>query len=245
MAKGKRSTRTSIDDDDKPCYAKGFNTLRITPVKFKTPRQQKLSEAIQSNDITFAIGSAGTGKSFIPVYEAVQALKDGDIDGIILSRPTVEAGGTMGFLPGNTDEKLGPYMAPLLDCFEDLIGIDSMQELIAAKIIQFIPIQFMRGRTFKKKFILVDEAQNATKEQLKLCLTRIGEDSIMVVTADDKQIDINNGDSCIHDLPRFDNVEGIGFVRFSDREVIRSKAVKLVLSCYQGKPIAPMKDLNA
>src|SRR5690606_17801037 len=127
-----------------------------------------------------------------------------------------------------------PFLAPLLDCIEDIVGPELAQKLIEGEIVKFIPIQFLRGRTLKNSFVIVDEAQNASKEQLKLILTRIGEGSKCVVTADDKQLDIPASESCIQDFQRFFGVDGIGYVKFDDRDVMRSKAVKLVLSCYDG-----------
>jgi phosphate starvation-inducible PhoH-like protein len=239
MARKGKPGRNDERFDDEPIYKMGLNNIQLDKLTYKTLKQKQAHKEIVDNDISFMVGSAGTGKSFLPVYCAIDGLLKGEYSNIVLTRPTVEAGETMGFLPGTAEEKIAPFLTPLLDCVEDLIGPELTQDLVKAGIIKFVPIQFLRGRTIKNAFLIVDEAQNADKDQLKLVLTRIGEGTKCVVTADDKQIDIDPKSSCINDFQRFFNVEGIGYCKFSDKDVMRSKAVKLVLSCYDG-PVKPL-----
>lgn len=221
---------------DESVVKKGLNTLRVLQIKFKTERQKIASEAVKKNDLTFLIGAAGTGKTFIACSEAANALANGDCDGILLVRPAVEAQESIGFLPGSMHEKLDPYMRPLFDCFSELIKKETFESLKAHEVVEICALGFVRGRTFKNKVVIFDEMQNATREQLKMALTRLGEGSKCIVTMDPTQIDLEYPeDSCIHDVAKFKDQDGIGFVVFPNSDVVRSKIVKKVLEIYQPK----------
>ncbi|MEM9495984.1 MAG: PhoH family protein [Pseudomonadota bacterium] len=188
--------------------------------------QAKLLDAIAEKPLTFAIGAAGTGKTFLAVAKAVEALEAGDVRRIILSRPAVEAGESLGFLPGDMEEKLSPYLRPLYDALCDRISSKRLKALLAEGVIEIAPIAYMRGRTLNNAYVLIDEAQNCTYGQLKMLLTRLGWNSSMVVTGDPEQSDLLNGLSGLKDIAdKLEGLERVGVVRFSGAEVVRHPLV--------------------
>lgn len=208
----------------------GFSIPLLINVKPKNESQRLALKAIKENDVSFIGGPAGTGKTFLVVSEIVNGLKAERFKKVIISRPTVEAGETMGYLPGTADEKLEPYIRPFKDCFEEIIGEKATKELFDSKVIEIAPFQFMRGRTFKDAFIVYDETQNATPEQFELAMTRIGEGSKCVVTYDEWQIDLHPDDSCVRLINKFENQDYFGFYKFTKSDIVRSEAVKRVLA---------------
>jgi phosphate starvation-inducible PhoH-like protein len=188
--KSKQSYAQYETDYDLPFYKTGTEGIRVNSFKYKNLSQKAAHETIKSNILTFIGGEAGTAKTFICVAEAVMQLKAGAVKKVIISRPTVEAGTSLGFLPGGEKEKMDPYLIPIYDILEYFLGVDQLNRLMEDKIIVVVPFQMMRGRTFNDAYILLDEAQNATRDQLRLALTRIGENSQCVVTFDPKQCDL-------------------------------------------------------
>jgi phosphate starvation-inducible PhoH-like protein len=209
-------------------------SLTVKRVHPKNERQGQLLESIDENDLTFVIGPAGTGKTFTVVHAALMALRDDVVQRIIISRPAVTAGEDLGFLPGSVGEKMDPYLKPMLDAFRSLIGPQALQALRDNYYIEILPFAFMRGMNLSNAFVFLDEFQNATADQMKTALTRIGEGSVCVVAADPEQIDLEDKSlSSIHDMHRFRNVKGIGFTEFLPQDVLRSRIVRTVLGCYQ------------
>jgi len=209
----------------------GNDGLVIRP---RTPNQLKLVETVETNDLTFAIGPAGTGKTYVAVALAVKALKNKEVRKIILTRPAVEAGENLGFLPGDLNEKLAPYLQPLYDALRDMIPADKLKTYNEGGIIQVAPLAYMRGRTLDNAFVILDEAQNATQMQMKMFLTRMGKTAKFIVTGDISQIDLpRNQRSGLPDAIKIlDKVKGIGFVYFNDRDVVRHELVKKILNAY-------------
>ncbi len=203
-------------------------------VKARTAGQKRLVECCMKNDITFAIGPAGTGKTYTAVALAVRALKNREIRRIILTRPAVEAGENLGFLPGDLKEKIDPYLRPLYDALFDMIPSEKLQAFLANGTIEVAPLAFMRGRTLDNAYVILDEAQNATQSQLKMFLTRMGPSAKMIVTGDVTQIDLpkNSPSGLIQGLALLNGIEGIGFVMLDARDVIRHKLVKDIIEAY-------------
>ena len=203
-------------------------------VKARTPGQKKLVESSEKNDIIFAIGPAGTGKTYTAVALAVRALKNKEIRRIILTRPAVEAGENLGFLPGDLKEKIDPYLRPLYDALFDMIPGDKLQSFITNGIIEVAPLAFMRGRTLDHAFVILDEAQNATQSQLKMFLTRMGPSAKMIVTGDVTQIDLpkSQPSGLIQGMGLLNGIPGIGFVHLDARDVVRHKLVKAIIEAY-------------
>ncbi len=201
----------------------------------KTFSQKKYLQAIKQNDLVFAVGPAGTGKTYVAVMHAIWTLKEGRVKKIILTRPAVEAGENLGFLPGDLKEKIDPYLRPLYDALYEALGVKSTEELIEKGIIEIAPLAYMRGRTLDNAYVILDEAQNTKTNQMKLFLTRLGFNSKMVVTGDITQIDLKEKElsGLIHALKLLDNVEGINVVRFSRIDVIRHPLVQKVLEKYE------------
>jgi phosphate starvation-inducible PhoH-like protein len=213
------------------------DTLQPALRKVVTPRnlaQKKYLQAMQDNDITFAIGPAGTGKTFLAVAVAAAALNDRGIKRIVLCRPAVEAGEKLGFLPGDLAEKINPYLRPLYDSLYDIIGFEKVGKLIERSVIEIAPLAFMRGRTLNDSFIILDEAQNTTPEQMKMFLTRLGFGSKAVITGDITQIDLPEGKrSGLRDAQELLNgVEGISFFHFTHRDVVRHPLVGRIVNAY-------------
>lgn len=219
-------------DVEKDAILKGFNDKWIKP---KTPGQKKLVEAIENQDIVFAVGPAGTGKTYIAVALAVKGLRDKKFKKIVLVRPAVEAGESLGFLPGDLKEKIDPYLRPLYDSLEDMIGPEKLNGYIEKNIIEIVPLAYMRGRTLNHSFIIMDEAQNATETQMKMFLTRLGQESKIIVTGDLSQIDLpkSQKSGLIHATKILQKIEGIGFVFFNAQDVVRHPLVTRIIHAYE------------
>lgn len=205
-----------------------------SPIKAKTVNQQRLVKAVQDFDLVFALGPAGTGKTFISVAMAVKALKNKQVKKIIITRPAVEAGENLGFLPGDLKEKIDPYLRPIYDALNDMIPYEKLKFYMEREIIEIAPLAYMRGRTLNNAFILLDEAQNTTPMQMKMFLTRMGPDSKMIVTGDTSQIDLPpNQRSGLKEAVRIlVEVNSIGFVELNERDVVRHRLVRDIIEAY-------------
>ena len=203
-------------------------------IKAKSANQRRLVESIETHDMVFAIGPAGTGKTYTAVAMAVSYLKSKKVKRIILTRPAVEAGENLGFLPGDLKEKLDPYLQPLYDALNDMIQSEKLKEYLTYCIIQIAPLSFMRVRTHDKAFVILDEAQNATRNQLKMFLTRMGQSAKFVVTGDLSQVDLpkQQPSGLIQALDLLSEVEGIEVIRFNEKDVMRHKLVKRIILAY-------------
>lgn len=210
-------------------------TARGKIIRPKTLGQKKYVDAIKKNSIVFGVGPAGTGKTYLAVALAVYALKNHEIDKIILTRPAVEAGEKLGFLPGDLSEKVDPYLRPLFDALQEMMGQDAYAKHIERGSIEIAPLAYMRGRTLSNSFIILDEAQNTTREQMKMFLTRMGENSRIVVTGDVTQIDLpkNVKSGLIDALDVLKDVEGIEIVRLSVKDVVRHELVTRIIQAYE------------
>lgn len=204
-------------------------------IRAKTFNQRKLVAAINTNDMVFAVGPAGTGKTYTAVACAVRALKNKQVKRIILTRPAVEAGENLGFLPGDMKEKLDPYMMPLYDALRDMIPAEKLLNFLELGVIEIAPLAFMRGRTLDKAFVILDEAQNATVNQMKMFLTRMGMSANFVITGDVSQIDLpkKQQSGLTFALDRLKEVEGIGIVRLNKNDVIRHQLVKRIIAALE------------
>ena len=204
------------------------------PIQARSANQQKLVKAFHENDLTFALGPAGTGKTYVAIALAVKALKNREIRKLILSRPAVEAGEKLGFLPGDMKDKIDPYLQPLYDALEDMIPSNKLKEYLETNVIQIAPLAFMRGRTLSDAVIILDEAQNTTTHQIKMFLTRLGLNAKMIVTGDMTQIDLPA--SVTSGLKEAMNilkgVEGIGWVEFNKKDIVRHKLVQRIVEAY-------------
>src|SRR5699024_7059306 len=205
------------------------------PIRVKTLGQKKYISAIKSNDLVFGIGPAGTGKTYLAVVMAVHALKNGLIKKIILTRPAVEAGESLGFLPGDLKEKVDPYLRPLYDALHDVLGVEHTNRLIEREVIEIAPLAYMRGRTLDDAFVILDEAQNTTPEQIKMFLTRLGFGSKMIVTGYITQVDLPKGvKSGLRVVTRIlSNVSGISFVHLNQTDVVRHPLVQSIIDAYE------------
>ena len=204
-------------------------------IKAKTLNQKRLVESMNKNDMVFAIGPAGTGKTYTGVALAVKALKDKEVKRIILTRPAVEAGENLGFLPGDLNEKLDPYMQPLYDSLRDMIPNESLQSYLVKGTIQIAPLAFMRGRTLDDAFVILDEAQNSTHSQMKMFLTRMGKNSKFMITGDPEQIDLPKSimSGLNEALLILKNSNGIGIIKLDEKDVIRHILVKKIIEAYK------------
>ncbi|GGX15049.1 PhoH family protein [Aquimarina muelleri] len=204
-------------------------------IKAQTANQRKLVESCNKNDMVFAIGPAGTGKTYTGVALAVRALKEKQVRRIILTRPAVEAGENLGFLPGDLKEKLDPYMQPLYDALRDMIPNEKLESFIEKGVIQIAPMAFMRGRTLDNAFVILDEAQNTTHAQMKMFLTRMGKNAKFIITGDPGQIDLPRRitSGLKEALLVLKNIQGIGMIYLDDKDVIRHKLVKKVIAAYK------------
>ena len=207
---------------------------RGNPIKAKTVNQQKLVLAIKQNDLVFALGPAGTGKTFISVAMAVKALKSKQVRKIIITRPAVEAGENLGFLPGDLKEKIDPYLRPIYDALNDMIPLEKLKFYMERELIEIAPLAYMRGRTLNNAFILLDEAQNTTPMQMKMFLTRMGPESKMIVTGDASQIDLpGNQKSGLKEAIRIlHDVKGIEMIELNEKDVVRHKLVRDIIEAY-------------
>lgn len=206
-----------------------------TPIKARTRNQKKLVDASEDNDIVFAVGPAGTGKTYTAVALAVRALKARRVKRIILTRPAVEAGENLGFLPGDLKEKIDPYLRPLYDALDDMIPAEKLQNFMASRIIEVAPLAFMRGRTLDNAFIILDEAQNCTSLQIKMFLTRLGPSAKCIVTGDLTQIDLpRNQKSGLYDaFHLLRNIDGISVIHLENEDVVRHRLVREIVKAYE------------
>ena len=234
------SIRRSIDmmrDNERPSRVLTDEIMRSAkgkPVRPKTAGQKRYVDAIRANVITFGLGPAGTGKSWLAVAMAVHALQTKQVQRIILTRPAVEAGERLGFLPGDLMAKIDPYLRPLYDALYDMVEPEGVQKLLERQAVEVAPLAFMRGRTLNNSFIILDEAQNATPEQMKMFLTRIGFGSQVVVTGDTTQVDVPDGRSALVGLERtLAGIEGLAFVRLGTGDVVRHKIVADIVAAYE------------
>lgn len=216
-------------------------TYRGKPIKCKTVGQKTYVDAVKSESITFGIGPAGTGKTYLAVCLAVQAMKQKQVDKIILTRPAVEAGEKLGFLPGDLQTKVDPYLRPLYDALQEMLGLETYTKLMERGSIEIAPLAYMRGRTLSNAFVILDEAQNTTREQMKMFLTRLGDGSKMVITGDVTQIDLPNGKSSglEHAASVLKEVEGIKIIYLTDKDVVRNPLVMRIVRAYEK---SEMKD---
>jgi len=204
------------------------------PISARTPTQQNLVRTFQKNDLTFALGPAGTGKTYVAIALAVKALKNREVKKIILSRPAVEAGEKLGFLPGDMKDKIDPYLQPLYDALEDMVPAMKLKEYMETKVIQIAPLAFMRGRTLNDAFIILDEAQNTTPEQMKMALTRLGNGAKIVVTGDVSQIDLPRGTSGLVQVRSIlEGIEDIAFCDLTGKDVVRHSLVATIVAAYE------------
>lgn len=202
----------------------------IKTIKPKSPGQAQLMDAMDSKNLVLALGPAGTGKTYLAIAKAVEALEAGRVNRIVLSRPAVEAGESIGYLPGDMEDKLAPYLRPLYDALTDRLSVKRMRALMAEGAIEIAPVGFMRGRTLNNAFVVIDEAQNCTYMQLKMLLTRLGWHSTMVVTGDPNQSDLLPGISGLGDVAdRFEQMSNIAVVRLEDRDIVRHPLVAEML----------------
>jgi phosphate starvation-inducible PhoH-like protein len=206
-------------------------------IKAKTDNQRRMMRSIVKNDMIFAVGPAGTGKTYTAVALAVKALKNKEVKRIILTRPAVEAGENLGFLPGDLKEKLDPYMQPLYDALYDMIPLDKLNQYIENRTIQIAPLAFMRGRTLDHAFVILDEAQNTTESQMKMFLTRMGSSAKFLITGDASQIDLpsKQPSGLLQAMRYLKNVEGIEVIELDNTDVIRHKLVKAIIEKYDTK----------
>ena len=238
-------------DEDKIMESRSMKILEINPqdqmdlffqtkkrkISPRTQNQKHYFQLLNSKDIVFAYGPAGTGKTFLAVAKAVASLQQGLVKKIVLSRPAVEAGEKLGFLPGDLKEKVDPFLRPIYDALYEMMPYDQVEKKLANNIIEIAPIAFMRGRTLEDCFIILDEAQNTTKIQMKMFLTRLGKNSKMVVVGDNTQIDlISKNDSGLIDASiKLRSIEDIGFIELDQQDVIRHKVVRKIINAYEKK----------
>jgi phosphate starvation-inducible protein PhoH and related proteins len=205
------------------------------PIKARTINQQRMVESFEKNDMIFAIGPAGTGKTYTAVALAVRALKNKEVRRIILTRPAVEAGENLGFLPGDLKDKLDPYLQPLYDALRDMIPSQKLYSFMEDGTIEVAPLAFMRGRTLENAFAILDEAQNATEPQMKMFLTRMGRNSKFIITGDITQIDLprNQSSGLIHSMRLLKNIQGVDFIMLDERDIVRHRLVNKIVEAYE------------
>ncbi len=237
----------TISDEDIVDIAKGIRTkdeavkgvvvysLSGRPIKSRSENQQRLIDAFEQNDMVFAVGPAGTGKTYLSIALAVRALKEKSAKRIILSRPAVEAGEKLGFLPGDMKDKIDPYLQPLYDALEDMLPATKLQDMMEKHVIQIAPLAFMRGRTLSDAIVILDEAQNTTPAQLRMFLTRMGWNTKMVITGDMTQIDLPRSQtSGLREALRIlHGIEGIGVVELNKKDIVRHKLVTRIVNAYE------------
>ncbi len=231
IRKGKGSRRNAETQEEGVIY---------TPRRLLRPQsqhQETYIKSIEKNPVTFGVGPAGTGKTYLAVAKAVEALSNGKIDRIILARPAVEAGESLGFLPGDLKEKVDPYLRPIYDALSDMIPADKMKRYLDNQVIEIAPLAFMRGRTLSDAYIILDEAQNTTSPQMKMFLTRMGWNSHAIITGDITQIDLSRGNKSglVDAVDILTGVAGIHFVHFDSRDVVRPPLVSAIIEAYEKK----------
>lgn len=240
---------SSKPDEEKNYSSKFTNQIIFQGIKdavrVRNPKQYEYYKLVQNNDLVFAIGPAGTGKTFLAVAMALASLRNNDVSRIILSRPAVEAGESLGFLPGDLQEKIDPYLKPLMDAMHFLLSPEKVKSLIEKNVIEITPLAYMRGRTLSNSFIILDEAQNATATQMKMFLTRLGPNSKAIVTGDITQIDLpSHAISGLIEARRLlKNIEHIGFIYFDSKDVVRHKLVAEIIKAYE-KDDAKRKNID-
>jgi len=230
-----RQTENGVDPDKSPIDKSVFATTWKKKIYPRTSGQSAYFKLLQNNEVVFGLGPAGTGKTYMAVAWAVDCLKKRQVDRIVLSRPAVEAGERLGFLPGDMKEKVDPYLRPLYDALYDMMPAEKVDRMLASGEIEIAPLAFMRGRTLSNAFVIIDEAQNTTPVQMKMVLTRLGEDSRMIITGDLSQIDLPSGQlSGLSDaVNRLDHIKGIGIIRLSGDDVVRHPVVARILKAYE------------
>ena len=237
ITRGERSEREGVE---------GVIVYSVTgrPICARTTNQQLLVKAYQENDLVFAVGPAGSGKTYTSIALAVRALKNKEIRRIVLSRPAVEAGEKLGFLPGDMKEKIDPYLQPLYDALEDMIPTQKLREMMDQNIIQIAPLAFMRGRTLSDAVVILDEAQNTTSAQLKMFLTRMGMNTKMIVTGDTTQIDLPHSvrSGLIEALGPLKDIKGIGFIELTKKDIVRHKLVTRIVEAYESQQKIQQKE---
>jgi phosphate starvation-inducible PhoH-like protein len=254
-AEVKALLRTATEEPDSrllgafsPTRTRALGKKSVAP---KGPNQRRYIEALESFDMVFAIGPGGTGKTYLAVAMAVSALLSKQVNRIILARPAVEAGERLGFLPGTIQEKVDPYMRPLYDALHDLLEADKLERLLEKDIIEVAPLAFMRGRTLNDSFVILDEAQNTTSEQMKMFLTRLGFNSKAVITGDITQIDLPNArrSGLVEAIDVVGKIEGIALIYFDERDVVRHNLVQRIIKAYDeyeaGQPGSSGRSSNA
>lgn len=239
QSKGLEKEYSALNDDI-ICY-----TMRGKPIRSKTLGQKRYIDAIRHNDIVFGIGPAGTGKTYLAMAMAITAFKNGEVDRLILTRPAVEAGEKLGFLPGDLQDKVDPYLRPLYDALFEIMGAEAFEKNMEKELIEVAPLAYMRGRTLENAYIILDEAQNTTPEQMKMFLTRFGQGSKIVVTGDITQIDLPGGKrSGLKEVRRIlRGIQDIAFIEFSQDDVVRHRLVQRIIEAYDRNDKAREKKL--
>ncbi len=227
-----KTTLKQVLEPGAPSRPRIFGKKSVTP---KSTNQREYMAAVEKHDMTFAVGPGGTGKTYLAVAMAVSALLTKQVDRIILARPAVEAGERLGFLPGTLQQKIDPYMRPLYDALYDMLDADKLERFLEKGIVEVAPLAFMRGRTLNDSFVILDEAQNTTSEQMKMFLTRLGFNSKAVVTGDVTQIDLPHGkkSGLVEALDVTSRIEGIAFIKFDERDVVRHNLVQQIIKAYE------------
>ncbi len=240
MARAARETAEPAEEPRLPLSDIPSIRTRKATIAARSPTQARYMEALASHELVFALGPAGTGKTYIAVAQAVAMLASGKVERIILSRPAVEAGERLGFLPGDLRDKVDPYLRPLYDALADMLPADQVQKRMATGEIEVAPLAFMRGRTLSHAFVILDEAQNTTPVQMKMVLTRLGEGSRMVVTGDPSQIDLPPGQASglVDSLATLEGMPGLAVVRFDERDVVRHPLVARIIEAYARRAAA-------
>ncbi len=240
QSKGLEKEYSALNDDI-ICY-----TMRGKPIRSKTLGQKRYIDAIRHNDIVFGIGPAGTGKTYLAMAMAITAFKNGEVDRLILTRPAVEAGEKLGFLPGDLQDKVDPYLRPLYDALFEIMGAEAFEKNMEKGLIEVAPLAYMRGRTLENAYIILDEAQNTTPEQMKMFLTRFGQGSKIVVTGDITQIDLPGGKrSGLKEVRRIlRGIPDIAFIEFSQDDVVRHRLVQRIIEAYDRNDKAREKKLE-
>lgn len=224
-----------VVDDFAPHNFRDTRPAKLLEIKPKNDSQRHYMSLIDGKTITFGLGPAGTGKTFLAAYKAAVAFEEGDVQRIIVTRPAVEAGEELGFLPGELEEKIAPFFVPVLEALQKRLGKGRVEYMLKSKQLEFVPIAYMRGRTFDDAFIIVDEAQNTTPAQMKMILTRIGERSKYVVNGDLLQSDIPGPNGLRDARDRLRNVPGVGMWVFSDADVVRSGMAQHIVKAYENR----------